>query len=192
MRLTYFVFVLKLPLCRWKFERFLYSITYIPVAGRLVFFSPLNVYWTSTRGLTSSAHMAQSSTHGLLAESTSIEYVPRLSPPTPRNPSHSSTSSIGSATNYSPQGETTECTTTPPSTLPTFYPSGSRDVTPSSDPEKSPKNWPDILFRGWRVVLLSCMSFLSSSFHHLTKLCFKGSMYFWCSYHYPCVLHVLW
>ena len=132
--------------------------------------------------------MAQSSTHGLLAESTSIEYVPRLSPPTPRNPSFSSSSSIDSAANYSPQGEASEGAT-PPSTLPTFYPSGSRDVIPSSDPEKSPRNWLDILFRGWRVVLLSCMSFLGSSFHHLTRLCLKGSMYFWCSYHYPCVLH---
>jgi hypothetical protein len=131
--------------------------------------------------------MAQSSTHGLLAESTSIEYVPRLSPPTPRDPSYSSTSSIDSATNYSPQGEATEGIA-PPSTLPTFYPSGSRDVTPSSDPDKSPRNWPDILFRGWRVVLLSCMSFLSSSLDHLTKLIrFKGSMYFWCSFQYPCV-----
>jgi hypothetical protein len=134
--------------------------------------------------------MAQASTHGLLAESTSIEYVPRLSPPTPRNPSYSSTSSIDSATNYSPQGEATGGST-PPSTLPTFYPSGSRDVTPSSDPEKSHRNWPDMLFHGWRVVLLSCMSFLGSSSHHLTKLCFKGLMYFWCSYHYPCVLHTL-
>ena len=134
--------------------------------------------------------MAQASTHGLLAESTSIEYVPRLSPPTPRNPSYSSTSSIDSATNYSPQGEATG-DATPPSTLPTFYPSGSRDVTPSSDPEKSPRNWPDILFHGWRIVLSSCMSFLGSSSHQLTRLCFKGSMYFLCSYHYPCVPHAL-
>ena len=109
--------------------------------------------------------MAQASTHGLLlAESTSIEYVPRLSPPMPRNPSYSSTSSIDPATNYSPQGEATG-SATPPSTLPTFYPSGSRDVTPSSDPEKSPRNWPDILFHGWRIVLSSCMSSLGSSSH---------------------------
>ena len=112
--------------------------------------------------------MAQTSTHGLLAESTSIEYVPRLSPPTPRNPSYSSTSSIDSASNFSPQGEATE-DATPTSALPTFYPSGSRDVTPSTNLEKSSRNWPDILFHGWRVVLLSCMSFLGSSFHHLTS-----------------------
>ena len=117
--------------------------------------------------------MAQTSTHGLLAESTSIEYVPRLSPPTPRNASYSSTSSIDSASNYSPQGEATEGAT-PTSALPTFYPSGSRDATPSSNPDKSPRNWPDILFHGWRVVLLSCMPFLSSSFHRLTKSCFTS------------------
>ena len=134
--------------------------------------------------------MAQTSTLSLLVESTSIEYVPRLSPPTPRNPSYSSASSIDSSTNYSPQGEGTE-RATPPSTLPTFYPSGSRDVTPSSDPEKSPRNWPDILFHGWRIVLSSCMSFLGSSSHYLTKLWFKGSIYFWCSYHYPYVLNAL-
>ena len=136
--------------------------------------------------------MAQTSTHGLLAESTSIEYVPRLSPPTPRNASYSSTSSIDSASNFPPQGEATEGAT-PTSTLPTFYPSGSRrDVTPSSNLQKTPRNWPDILFRGWRVILLSCTPFLCSSFHRLTKLCFKGSIYFWCSYHYPCVLDALW
>jgi hypothetical protein len=134
--------------------------------------------------------MAQTSTHGLLAESTSIEYVPRLSPPTPRNASHSSTSSIDSTTNYSPQGETTEGAT-PPSTLPTFYPSGSRDATPSSNPDKSPRNWPDIIFHGWRVVLFSCMSFRKFSLHHLTKLRFKGSTYFLYLYHYPYVLLAL-
>ena len=137
--------------------------------------------------------MAQSSTHGLLAESTSIEYVPRLSPPTPRNASYSSTSesSIDSTLNYSPQGETTEGAAPPPSTLPTFYPAGSRGAAPSSNPDKSPRNWPDIIFHGWRVVVLSCMPFLGSSFH-LTKLYFKGSMYFWCSFHSPCVLHDHW
>lgn len=137
--------------------------------------------------------MAQSSTHGLLAESTSIEYVPRLSPPTPRDASYSSTSSIDSPSNCSPQGEASEGATPPSteSTLPTFYPSGSRDATPSSNPDKSPRNWPDIIFHGWRVVLLSCMPFLGSFFHHLTRLCFKGSMYFSCLYHYPYVRRAL-
>lgn len=161
----------------WRFEGF--SFFYIPVAGRL---SPFD-HWTTTRRpgstLTIPAHMAQleSSTHGLLlAESTSIEYVPRLSPPTPRNVSYSSTSSIDSAANYSPQGEASEgaASASPTSTLPTFYPSGSRDATPSSNPDKTPRNWPDIILHGWRVVLLSCMPFLGSSFHHLTMLCFKG------------------
>ena len=117
--------------------------------------------------------MAQTSTHGLLAESTSIEYVPRLSPPTPRNASHSSTSSIDLNTNYSPQGEATEGAT-PPSTLPTFYPSGSRDATPSSNPEESPRNWPDIIFHGWRVVFLSCMSFLKNFLSPFDQVTLQG------------------
>ena len=133
--------------------------------------------------------MAQT-THGLLLpESNSIEYVPRLSPPMPRNASHSSTSSIDSDSNYFPQGEATQGANS--ASLPSFYPSGSRDATPSSIPGESPKNWRDIIFHGWRVVLLSCKPFLRPSFHHLTKLYFKGSMYFWCSYHYQCVLHAL-
>lgn len=113
--------------------------------------------------------MAQT-THGLLVvESNSIEYVPRLSPPAPRNSSHSSTSSIDSGSTYFPQGETAEGAN-PPS-LPTFYPSGFRDATPSSKPEESPKKWGDILFHGWRVVLLSCTPLLVvplSSFDQIT------------------------
>lgn len=161
MRLN-FVLNLKLPLCRWRFEYFL-SYNFTSQSQADLSFWPLNVTETTIRRLTTPAHMAQS---GLLSESTSIEYVPRLSPPTPRNPSYASTLSIDSVTNYSPQGEATE-SATPPSTLPTFYPSGSRDVTPSSDPDKSPRNWLDTLFHGWRVVIFSCMFvsgfFLSSS-----------------------------
>ena len=120
--------------------------------------------------------MAQTSTHGLLlAESTSIDYVPRLSPPTPRNSSTSSIDSALSASNYSPQGEPALAQgASPPSTLPTFYPSGFRDATPSSNPDKAPRNWPDFLFHGWRVVLLSCMLFLGSSFRHSDHVMLQG------------------
>ena len=179
----------RLPLCRWRAEVWGFLSSSTQSQADLYPFDhtePLS----GDQATITPAHMAQTSTHGLLlAESTSIEYVPRLSPPMPRNSSHSSTSSIDSTSNYSPQGGPTEGAS--PTTLPTFYPSGSRDASPSSDPDKSPRNWPDILFHGWRVVLLSCMPLLGSSFQDLTKLCFKGSMYFWCSYHYPCALLAL-
>ena len=156
------------------------------VAGRLLF------KWDITQLTTPSAHMAQTSHDGLLlAESSSIEYVPRLSPPTPRGTSHSSTSSIDSGSNFYPPGEAPEVTTSPTTSLPSFYPSGARDVAPSSSPEETPTNWRDTLFHGWKVVLLSCTPFPYLSFHHLNELRFKGSTFFWCWYQYPCVLLVV-
>lgn len=159
------------------------------VAGRLVFNNTLPLdSGGQCEILTAPTHMAQT-THGLLlAESTSIEYVPRLSPPMPRNVSDSSNSSIqDSSSNDFPQGEAT--TEGPnPTSLPSFYPSGSRDATPSSVPGQSPRNWWNSIFYGWRVVLLSCTPFLYNSFLSPSHQSFKGSMYFWCSYHYPCVL----
>ena len=105
--------------------------------------------------------MAQT-THGLLAESTSIEYVPRLAPPKPRNPSFSSTLSIDSASNFFPLGEPA-AEGAHSTSLPSFYPSGARDATPSN-PDQNERNWPDILFHGWRVVLISCTPFLRYPF----------------------------
>ncbi|KAF8806980.1 hypothetical protein BYT27DRAFT_7190690 [Phlegmacium glaucopus] len=102
--------------------------------------------------------MAQTTHALLLAESNSIEYVPRLSPPTPRTVSHSSTSSIDSGSNFFPQGEAVEGANQ--TSLPSFYPSGSRDATPSSNPDNSPRNWTDILFHGWRVVVVSWLNVL--------------------------------
>lgn len=127
--------------------------------------------------------MAQTTHALLLAESNSIEYVPRLSPPTPRNPSRSS--SIDSGSNYFPRGEPPEGAN--PTSLPSFYPSGSRDATPSSNPDKPARNLRDILFHGWRVVLVSCtpfLAFISPS----DRITLKGSIFFWYWYHYPCVL----
>ncbi|KAF8149896.1 Sodium/calcium exchanger protein-domain-containing protein [Crassisporium funariophilum] len=96
--------------------------------------------------------MAQTrATHSLLANSDSIECVHRLPPPAQRSTSHFSSSSLDSGTNFVPQGDFAEASTSQ-TCLPSFYSFGFRNASPAS-----PNNAGVLrrnALKGWRVILL--------------------------------------